>query len=251
MRETRRQRQPWFRRAFVRPATWAAVATLVVAIVITVIGVQPALSPLFSPGPQVLPIVPAASPDGNFVFLVSDEVNAIADFESVIVGIDRIGLQRKDDGKWIEFRPEIDQVDLTKVPGDAVQEVWRGNIPAGEFRQVFVYVDNVTGTLKATGRVTDIKLPSNRLHLSVPFAIADDAVTSFTYDMTVFATGNPRNPRYMLKPQVGGSGADQQPRGQDDRPGNQGSGNGSERDTPPGPPTSLPTPTDKPSKKER
>src|SRR3989304_789172 len=80
LRETRRQKQPWFKRAFVRPATWAAVATLVVAIVVAFVGVRPALSPLFSPGSQVLPIAPVTSAGGNFAFLISDEVNAIADF---------------------------------------------------------------------------------------------------------------------------------------------------------------------------
>ena len=253
LRETRRQKQPWFKRAFVRPATWAAVATLVVAIVVAFVGVRPALSPLFSPGSQVLPIAPVTSAGGNFAFLISDEVNAVADFESVIVGIDRIGLQRQDDGKWIEFKPEIAEVDLTQVPGDAVQEVWRGEIPSGEFRQVFVYVDNVTGVLKATGRTTEIKLPASNLHLSLPFAVTDDSVTSFTYDMTVFGTGNERNQKYMLKPQIGESGARQDPRQQKEYPADKGTGNGNngksdDRNTSPGRPASLPTPTRKNNK---
>lgn len=259
MREARRQRQPWLRRAFARRATWAAMATVAAAVVLALISVQPALSPFSSSGSQVLPISPVTSATGNFAFLISDEVNAIADFDSVVVGIERIGLQRKEDAKWIEFQPQLHEVDLTHVPGDAVKEIWRGEIPTGEFSQVFVFVDNVTGILKATGATTEIKLPSSKLHLSIPFEVTEETVTSFTYDMTVFATGDGRNQRYLLKPQIGESGASQNPRqradgggaggnnGNSGIPGNPSQGT-DDRDGPGGRPTSLPTPTDKPRK---
>ncbi len=174
------------------------------------IGVRPVLSP---GAPQILQIVPVASPNGNFAFLVSDDVNAIAEFRDVVVTIDRIGLQQSSDGKWIEFKPSVLSVDLTTVPGDLVQEMWRGDIPAGDYRQVFIYVDNVTGTLISSGEKVEIKLPSQKLHLNVPFTVAETTVTSFTYDLTVIRTGNAQNGRYLLKPQVSESGATQAPRG--------------------------------------
>jgi hypothetical protein len=74
----RRQRTPFrsFFRAIPRPAVWATVAVLVLAIA-AVLVIEPVLNP------QTL--VP--SPDGNFAFLISDEPNDIGDFESLNVTI--------------------------------------------------------------------------------------------------------------------------------------------------------------------
>ncbi len=240
LRESRRQKRSWFSRVALRPATWAAAATVVVALIVVYLGVRPVLSP---GAPVVLPITPVASPNGNFSFLISDDVNAISDFNDVTVNIDKIGLQQTDSGKWIEITPEVSSVDLTKVPGALTQQIWRGNVLSGNYQQVFVYVANVTGTLKSTGERIEIKLPSQRLHLAVPFAVSDNTVTSFTYDMTVIRTGNGRNTNYILKPQISDSGANQVSRDSGD------TGNPQKPTVPEQRPTSLPTPTKKTPKK--
>lgn len=203
-RESRRVRQPWFRRRI----AWGAAATVVVAVLVTVVGVRTALSPS---APLVLPIVPVASPSGNFAFLISDEVNAIANFDNVTVDISKIGIQQASDGKWIEITPTTTQVDLKTVPGDLTKEIWRGDIPTGDYSQVFVYVDNVSGVLIGSTQPTEIKLPSQKLHLKLSFSVSETDLTSFTYDMTVFQTGNGKNSKYILKPQAGESGASQAP----------------------------------------
>ena len=202
-REARRITQPWFRRRVVRNTIIATFTTVAVALLVVFVGL-PALSPS---SPQI--IVATPNPDGNFAFLISDDVNAIADFESVIIDISKVGLQQKDTGDWVEFDPQETLVDLVKLPGDVSQEVWRGNVPPSEYSQAFIYIDNVTGILKETHEETEIKLPSNKLHVSVPFSVSEDAITSFTYDITVFATGNQQNIKYILKPQAGESGATQ------------------------------------------
>jgi hypothetical protein len=202
LEEKRQAKQPWFVQAFARPATWVTVAVVLVVLIVTFVSIRPALSP-------VLPITPTPSPKGNFVFLISDEANAIGDFSSLTVTISKIGLQQQDGGKWVEFQPEIAEVDLTQVQGDAVQEVWRGDIPEGQYKQVFIYVDNVSGVLKATGQTVEVKLPSHKLHIAKPFQISTEAITSFTYDLTVVARGNQQ---YLLKPQAEQSSADQKPR---------------------------------------
>jgi len=233
LEEKRQAKQPWFVRAFARPATWATVAAVLVVLIVTFVGIRPALSP-------VLPITPTPSPEGNFVFLISDEVNAIGDFSSLTVTVSKIGLQQQDGGKWVEFQPEIAEVDLTQVQGDAVQEVWQGDIPAGQYSQVFIYVDNVRGVLEATGQTVEVKLPSHKLHISKLFEVTTDTITSFTYDLTVVARGNQQ---YILKPQVDQSGADQKPREDKDK------GNSDNRTKPtPSPPTNLPPPGPKPNK---
>jgi hypothetical protein len=65
-------------------------------------------------------------------------------------------------------------------------------------------VSKVTGKLKSAGQTVDVKLPSSKLHISRPFEVESDAVTSFTFDITVVATGH--NGKYILKPQIGDSG---------------------------------------------
>jgi len=183
-----------FLRVIPRSAVWAIIAVLVVA-VMAVLVIQPVLNPLT--------VVP--SPEGNFAFLISDEPNDIGDFESLNVTISRVVLQRAGSLKRLEFTPETETVDLTQLQGEQSQEIWRGNVTAGRYSHIYVYVSKVTGKLESTGHIVDVKLPSSKLHISMPFDVTDDAVTSFTFDITVVATGN--NGRYILKPQIGESGA--------------------------------------------
>jgi hypothetical protein len=146
------------------------------------------------------------------VFLISDEVNAIGDFDSLIIDIAGIGLKMEDgvgsgDGPWVGLQPETSQVDLARLQGDLAQQVWRGDIPDGLYSNVFIEVSEVTGTLKDAGGTIDVKLPGDRLHLSSPFEMTSNMTTHFVYDLTVMAAGGPSGrDRYILRPQVGQSG---------------------------------------------
>ncbi|MDD5081833.1 MAG: DUF4382 domain-containing protein [Dehalococcoidales bacterium] len=202
------------RSPFWRMMTWSRVlATATIILLVVVAGYfgfrqfAPSVGPT-GPGP-------VADPRGNFVFLISDDVNAISDFTSVAVSISKIGLlpSGSSDDQWVEFEPEIDQVDLTLLPGEKTQEIWRGNIPEGQYDNTFIYVTDVRGILKETGQMVAIKLPGNKLHIAKPFQVTTDTITSFTYDLTVVSTGNPQSSeKYILKPQVNESGADHRPR---------------------------------------
>ena len=186
-----------FTKLFMRPVTWAVVSVAVV--VLTVIGV------LSQQGPSPIPVLVTPNPDGNFAFLISDEPNDIGDFENLNVTIAKVSLISTDASKSTEFVPETTTVDLTKLQGEASQEVWRGNIASGQYSGVIVYVSDVQGKLKSTGQIISVKLPGNKLHMSTPFEISADEVTSFTFDITVIETG--KNGKYILKPQAGESGA--------------------------------------------
>ena len=202
LEQRRRQKKSWFR-VFARPRVWATVAVTIAVLLVAYFGFSPALYP---------PIEPVPNPEGNFVFLISDEVNAIADFESLMVSISRVGLYG-DSGQRIEFTPEVKEVDLTQLQGDKTQEIWRGDVPEGHYSRVFIYVTDVRGVLKETGQTVEVKLPSNKLHLSSPFQVVSGSVTSFTYDLTVVASGNAQSGiKYHLKPQIGESGADTEPK---------------------------------------
>ena len=167
---------------------------------------SPTSTPAVSPAPGTPEV------EANFRFLVSDDINAIDQFQSLEVTISRIGLQRGgESGKWIEMPPHTPTVDLTQLQGDNAQEIWSGTLPDGTYTKVFVYVDAVSGVLKTQPNQTvDVKLPSNKLQISKPFEVATGTEMTFVYDLTVIAAGNPKSGiKYILKPQIGQSGADQ------------------------------------------
>ena len=204
----KQQKQPSFwQKVFGRRLVWATVA----AVVVVMLGAYFALRTTVFP---VIPTTAIASPaaDGNFAFLVSDDINAIEEFSAVNVTIEKVSLLKSGDSpEWIEFTPETKEFDLSLLPGDETQELWRGNIPEGEYSKIVIYVTDVNGTLKSTGESTEIKLPSSKLQINLSFTVSADAVTSFTYDLTVIKTGGANNFKYILKPQAGESGATQQP----------------------------------------
>ena len=171
LEQRRREKQSLFPRVFARPRAWATAATVLLILAGGYFGLRLLEQP----------IVPLPNPEGNFVFLISDEVNAIGDFDSLNITISKIGLKLGgDSGRWVEFEPEVKEADLALLPGDKTQEIWRGNIPEGQYSSVFIQVASVSGVLKDTGQTVVIKLPSVKLHRSKSFQITADAVTSFT-----------------------------------------------------------------------
>ena len=234
----REEREARFARLLSWSRVWATAATVILIAVIGFFVMRPVLFPVEtgpSPGPvtvtpdsqpgpdSVSPgtqpgttpgvIIPQPNPEGNFVFLISDDVNAIGDFESVKISISGVSLLKSGDSdQLIEFKPEQGEVDLTLVQGDKTQEIWRGNVPEGEYKNVSIKVADVHGILKETGEEVEIKLPSNKLHISKRFQVSTDKITTFTYDLTVVAAGSPQSGiKYILKPQVDQSGAGQKP----------------------------------------
>ncbi len=199
----RREKQPLFARVSVWPRVLATVATALLILAVGYFGLRPLL----------YPAGPVANSEGNFVLLISDDVNAIGDFDSLNVSISRVGLLLSgDSGRWIEFEPEVREVDLTLVQGDKARKIWRGNVPEGQYAKVFIHVADVRGMLKETGQMVEVKLPSQKLQISKSFQVSADTVTSFTYDLTVVAAGSPQSGiKYILKPQVDQSGADHKP----------------------------------------
>ena len=163
-----------------------------------------------TPTPAPTPTVEKA----NFQLLISDEVNDIEDFEHLYVTISSIGVhQDGESGMWHLLDPEPDPdgdgIDLRPLEGENALVIWSGNIAAGEYDKVFIYVSDVTGVLVGAGEgeTADVKLPSKKLQISKPFTISSDSVVNFVYDITVVKAG--KSGKYILKPQIAESGADQ------------------------------------------
>ena len=218
LEKKRFEKQSLFSRLFNHRAIWATVTVVIVLAIAAYIVFKPSLLPSEQPPgyienpvteEPVSDITPVPHPEGNFIFLISDDVNAIEDFSSVNISISKIGIQpASDSDEWIEFEPEIREVDLTQVKGENTQQIWRGNITLNQYNNVFIYVDKVSGVLKDTEQEIEIKLPSNKIHISKPFSIGENEIVSFTFDITVIKAGG--SGQYILKPQIDESGAKSQ-----------------------------------------
>jgi hypothetical protein len=210
--ESRRQPSFWHRFARQKLA-WASTAGVLLLLIVSLVFLRPVLWPGTSdvPVPNFPSIiVPEASANGNFIFMVSDDVNAIDEFSTVNVTIDKVWLLKAgDEEEWVEFTPSTQQFDLALLPGEKTQELWQGNIPTGDYTRVVIFVKQVQGVLK-TGATTEITLPSDKLQIKSSFTVSADTITSFTYDLTVVKVGNDKQGfKYLLKPQAGESGATQ------------------------------------------
>lgn len=154
--------------------------------------------------PDVAPVVAQA----NFRLLLSDQENAIGDFESLEVTITSIGMLRAgEEGGWEKIELEESVVrDLTRLQGLNAQEIWGGVLPEGQYIQLFVYIEDAVGTLK-NGETVDVIIPSGSIQISKPFVVGSgDSVVNFVYDITVVAAGN----KYVLLPQIDESGPEQE-----------------------------------------
>jgi hypothetical protein len=87
--------------------------------------------------------------ESNIRFLLSDEPNAINDFETVMVTVTGVGfLQAGDNGQWIEPENFVPwEGDLKTLIGTNASVVWDGSIPPGDYVKAFIYVDDITATL--------------------------------------------------------------------------------------------------------
>lgn len=151
---------------------------------------------------------PSPAPSGYLVMMLSDEVNAIADFESLVVSISSIGFHMTDGrGGWVEVAPQTGEADLTLLQGDRALRLWEGEAPQGRYDKVFIYVSGVTGILKESGLQADVRLPGSKIEIPLPFEVKKGEVTTFVYDITaIIRPGN--SGKYILKPQPDQSGPD-------------------------------------------
>jgi len=148
----------------------------------------------------------------NFRLLISDEVNAIGDFEHLYVDITSIGIkQGNESDTWQVLEPVEDPdgdgitgLDLTQLQGANAIEIWSGNITPGTYSKLFINVGNVTGYLVGNETML-VKLPSGKLQISKSFTVSDSLI-NFVFDITVHEAG--KSGKYILNPQLAESGPD-------------------------------------------
>ncbi|WP_424016547.1 DUF4382 domain-containing protein [Halorientalis pallida] len=137
-------------------------------------------------------------------FYVSDQENAIADFEHLNVTISEIGFQRAEGG-WSEHAVDDRTVDLTRLQGANATRLTTVQPENGTYTKVFAYVSDVNATL-TTGEQVRVKLPSEKLQLNSEFTVGANTSTDFVFDIAVHKAGN--SGKYILRPVVSQSGTD-------------------------------------------
>jgi hypothetical protein len=147
--------------------------------------------------------------DINFRLLISDEANAIGDFEELNVTITSIGVhQGGESASWTEIILDpVITVDLVELQDTNATAIWSGQLDDGEYTKVFIYVSDVEGVLNEDieGEYT-VKLPGGKLHISQSFEVTGSEVTEFVYDITVVKAGE--SGQYIIQPQIAESGPD-------------------------------------------
>lgn len=147
-----------------------------------------------------------ADTEGRMSFYVSDEENAMGDFDHLNVTVTTVGLHRAGGGDsdgWVEKDVDDRSIDLTTLRGANATRLGTFGVENGTYDRVFVYVSEVNGTLE-NGEPVNVKLPSSKLQLHKQFTIGNGEAVDFVYDMTVFKAGN--SGKYILKPVVSESG---------------------------------------------
>lgn len=170
---------------------------------------------------------------GRFRLLISDQPTAIDEFDSLTVTLDRARVFRADedetvtesagagtpegnetvteteDGEdeedeqgFVEFDLDGASVDLTQVTGDRAVSVLEGELEAGRYSGIELFVASAEGVVE--GEDVEVMVPSNRLRIIKPFEVAADAELSFVFDITVVKRG--QQDSYNLTPVIGKSG---------------------------------------------
>lgn len=93
-------------------------------------------------------------------------------------------------------------VDLTQVIEDDAMAVFDGELPAGSYEKIELYVSAIEGIVE--GESVAVKLPSEKLQITNGFEVSPDESVSFVFDINVVKRG--RNNGYILKPVISGSG---------------------------------------------
>lgn len=141
---------------------------------------------------------------GTVSLYLSDQPNAIDDFDRLDVTVTRVGFHYAANDSWVNRSLDEKTVDLTRLRGENATLLGNLSIPAVEYRKVFIHVETVDGTLTG-GDAAEVQLPSSRLQLTLGFTVEPDETLAFVYDVTVQQTGQGK---YVLKPQVAESGPD-------------------------------------------
>ncbi len=167
---------------------------------------------------------------GTFELMVSDQPNAIHDFDHLNVTfsearvfargddvndsnggfetrsskrrVDAVGAHVNDsNGGFETIDIEGETVDLTTVVGDRATSIANISLEEGEYTKVELHVDSTEATVD--GESASVMVPSNKLMVTKNFTVEANETTSFVFDIRVVRRGDGA---YNLLPVVSRSG---------------------------------------------
>jgi len=126
------------------------------------------------------------------------------DTETATATADTTATETESDGGERGFTVfDLDEptVDLTQVVGEKAIGVLDGELEAGQYSKIELYVSDVEGIVD--GESVAVKVPSEKLQIQKPFEITSDGTVEFVFDINVVKKGNGG---YNLLPVISESG---------------------------------------------
>lgn len=146
---------------------------------------------------------------GSFELLISDQQGDIEDFSYLNVSFDEARIHQTAANNSTSFQT-IDlngtrSVDLTTVTEARAQSLINTSLETGTYEKMELMVSSVDAA--ANGSDVEVKVPSEKLQLTMPFTISANTTTSFVFDIMVVLRGNQQNNQgYILRPVISQSG---------------------------------------------
>lgn len=124
-------------------------------------------------------------------------------FESLTTSVDRIVLTMMD-GMRMEEEVTGASFDLAKLTEGATVTVYDGDMMAGDYKRIDIYLTEGQGTLQGGAPVTVIA-PNGRVYVDKDFTVPEDGMSEFVFDVQVEDLGNGQ---YRFVANLDGSGPD-------------------------------------------
>ncbi|MBM4261610.1 MAG: DUF4382 domain-containing protein [Deltaproteobacteria bacterium] len=127
--------------------------------------------------------------EGALEIRIKDHREAIGDFTSLMLTIDKIAISPKAGMKfwrsgWQPLTPLItDTIDLTKYVDKQSVQVFHGKLADGSFDGIDLKLKKVAGTLKKSKRTPKIK--NSVTAIKLPFQISSSQTTAIVLDLVI------------------------------------------------------------------
>jgi hypothetical protein len=135
---------------------------------------------------------------GTFVLQVTDQPDAIGDFENLAIKVSKVMIHSASENTWLEFQPSQESFDLVQLQGDNVATLVSTTLKEDNYTQVRLVVVEAIGTLKERG-TENVIVPSDELKLVKSFEIVSGKTTTLVLDIHVVKAGT----EYVLTPVTG------------------------------------------------
>lgn len=136
---------------------------------------------------------------------VSDAPADINSFDYVNVTFDSVRIFPEDGQPQRVAVDNLSAVNLREVQGEARSYLLNSSVNPGNYTSMELYVDTVDASIDQED--VEVKVPSEKLQLNKPFAVAPGETTEFVFDIQVVLRGNEANNQgYILRPNIGESG---------------------------------------------